>query len=481
MRATKNDLANPSPRTNRPSRSQLVALIGTLIASIASCSSSDGSPSGTTGAGGAPTTTTAATSTGAPTSTTSTSATSATTTSATSSTGAGGAASTTSGEGGTAGAATTGTGGAAGTAAGQAGASTKDASPDATPDAISPSTDAPLGKIFVYVSGYGNSIVTFEFDPTSGSLTPRGSPTQVDAPSYLTWTTPARRLYALSEVAAGRVYAFSIDAATGALTPINDTSAGGAGPALVYADPSGKWVFSANYDGNTATVLPIQPTGGLGAAVDTESYEAGSFPHAATLDSTRQFAYVLLKGAGMIAQYKFDGSTGKLTALTPPRIAGGGPSPRHIAMHPSLKVAYVIDEEGSSMTAFNVAANGTLASFQTLTTRAATGGGNTTAEVMVHASGKWLYGSNRGDDNIVQYALSPTDGKMTLVGNTPSGGSRPQCFAIDPTGQFVIVANQGSDNLVLFRLDADGKMQRMGNPVAVTGVQPTFVGAAVMP
>ena len=89
---------------------------------------------------------------------------------------------------------------------------------------------------------------------------------------------------------------------------------------------------------------------------------------------------------------------------------------------------------------------------------AKTGGSNSTAEVAVHPSGKWLYGSNRGDDNIVQFALGAQDGKITLVGLTPSGGKTPRHFSIDPSGRFLLAANEASDNVVVFRIGADGKL-----------------------
>jgi 6-phosphogluconolactonase len=333
------------------------------------------------------------------------------------------------------------------------------------------------------VSGYGGTIVTFAFDPVQATLTPKGTPVRVMAPSYLTWTTPARQLFALSEVAAGRVFGFSVNPATGALTAINDVSSGGAGPAHLLADPSGKWVLVADYDSNTAAVLGVQPNGNLVASAqgDIQSFATNSSPHNVMLDPSSQYAFVALKDADTIAQFKFDVATGKLTPSTPPRVTTAG-GPRHIAFHPSGKWAYVITESGSTMVAYTHSA-GTLTEMQSLSTRmGGGGGGNATSLCFVHPSGKWLYGGNRGDNNIVQYSLSETDGRMTLVGFTPSGGNTPRGFSLDPTGQFMFVSNQASDNVVVFRIGAaDGKLTRAGNPTSVAGVQPTFVGEALMP
>jgi 6-phosphogluconolactonase len=334
----------------------------------------------------------------------------------------------------------------------------------------------------VYVSGYGGSIATFAFDAVQATLTPTGSPTRVASASYLTWTTPARQLFALNEAAAGKVFGFNVNPSTGALTATNNVSSGGAGPAHLLADPSGKWVLVANYDSGTAAVLGVQPNGTLVASAqgDIQSFGANTAPHNIMLDPSSQYAFVALKDADAIAQFKFDVATGKLTPSTPPRvtIAGG---PRHIAFHPSGKWAYVITESASTMVAFTHNA-GTLTQLQSLSTRMGGGGGSATSLCFVHPSGKWLYGSNRGDNDIVQYSLNAADGRMTLVGFTPSGGNTPRGFSIDPTGQFVFVANQDSDNVVVFRIGAaDGKLTRAGNPASVPGNQPTFVGLALPP
>ncbi len=119
---------------------------------------------------------------------------------------------------------------------------------------------------------------------------------------------------------------------------------------------------------------------------------------------------------------------------------------------------------------------------ETLSTRAASASGsNATAEIAIHSSGKWLYGSNRGDHNIVVFSIGDADGKMTLIDHTDTGGSTPRHFSIDPTGKFLLAANQMSNNLVVFRIGSDGKLTQAGNPTAVSGAMPTFVGALFLP
>jgi 6-phosphogluconolactonase len=361
-------------------------------------------------------------------------------------------------------------GGAGGSAGGQGGSGGSAGVPDGGARAT-----------YVFVSGYGNSIVTFAFDPASATLAPKNTPQHVQSASFLAWTNPTREIFALSELASGRVFGFSVNAATGALTPVNDVSSGGAGPAHILADPTNRWILVADYDSDTAAVVGVQPNGMLvgPAAGDIQMLGASSEAHNFALDPTNHYAFCALKGQQAIAQYNFDATTGKLTPNTPAKQMMSG-DPRHIVFHPSGKYAYAITESASTMVAFTHAA-GKLTEVQSLTTRASSGGGNSTGVAAMHPSGKWVYGSNRGDNDIVQYSINEADGRITLVGHTPSSGSTPRHFSLDPSGQFMFVANQSSNNVVVFRIGADGKPAQVGMPVPVAGAQPTFVGAAVMP
>jgi 6-phosphogluconolactonase len=343
-----------------------------------------------------------------------------------------------------------------------------------------------MGAIYVFASGYGGTIATFAFDPEAGSLVSKARFPGVAAPSFLAWHSPDNHVYALNELMdGGRVEAFSVNPSDGTLARIDDADSGGGGPAHILVDPSGKWILAANYDGGTAGVVAITPGGGVGAPVDTESFGADSWPHQVTLDPGRQFAFVVLKGANAVAQFHFDAGSGQLTPNTPPRVnTADGVGPRHLAFRPDAKFAYLITEQGSTIIGYAYdSSKGTLAEIQTVPTRAkgATGGFNITAEIAVHPSGQWVYGSNRGDNTIVQYALGPTDGKMTLVGHTASRGEWPRHFSFDPAGRFMFVANENSDNLAVFQIGADGKLSPVGDPIVVGNLMPTFVGALEMP
>jgi 6-phosphogluconolactonase len=180
--------------------------------------------------------------------------------------------------------------------------------------------------------------------------------------------------------------------------------------------------------------------------------------------------------------YRLDPAAAKLTPNDPPAAAvppGGGP--RHLSFHPSGKYAYVNNELNGSVTAFAWdAERGALKQIHTVPTLPADFAGkadNTTAQILVHPSGKFVYVSNRGHDSIAAFTVDEGTGKLTAAGHAPTGGKTPRNFNIDPTGKWMIVANQATDSLVLFRIDQEtGALEQMGDPVEVpTPVCVTFL------
>jgi len=103
------------------------------------------------------------------------------------------------------------------------------------------------------------------------------------------------------------------------------------------------------------------------------------------------------------------------------------------------------------------------------------------ADVHVHPSGKWLYGSNRGHNSIVIYAIDATTGKLTLVGHETRSIDRPRNFHVDPSGKLLLVANQNAGTVTVFRIDqATGKLEMLGAPTP-SGARPSFVGVLMLP
>jgi 6-phosphogluconolactonase len=338
------------------------------------------------------------------------------------------------------------------------------------------------GILVAYASGYSPDIDWFSVDSTTGGLASVGDVASFGtSPSFLAVNPAATHLYAVDENATGQVGAYSIDPKSGALTFQNAVSSGGNGPPFVSVDATGKFVLVANYGDGSVSVLPVLADGSLGAAVDTES--VGAEAHMIVTDPTNHFVFVPCKGVDYVAQFVFNSMTGKLTPNAVPRVATAtGAGPRHLAFHPNGRYAYLINETNSTLSLYGFDATaGTLHEIQTVSTIPSTfTGTNTAAEVHVHPSGAWTFGSNRGDDSLVVFAIDASTGKMTLVGFTPSGGTMPRDFTLDPTGTFLYAANQGTGNVVPFRFDAtSGSLSPVATSLTVPAA--SFVGLVVLP
>lgn len=307
-----------------------------------------------------------------------------------------------------------------------------------------------------YIGTYAGAIYQSTLTLSPGTFGPVNSAAVTGNPSFVA-TSPNRQfLYAVNEYA-DMVVAFSVNPTNGNLTLINQKSSNGSGPAHVVVDSLGKNVFVANYGGGSVTVFPIQANGALGDAT-AHIQHPGATPHAhcTTLDASNHFAFVCDLGLDQIRGYVFDAQAGTLTtnnSLITSVAAGSGP--RHLTFDPQYKRAYLICETSSSIIGFNYnPTNGILTSFQTVSTLLPGGytGANTAAEIAVHPSGKFVYGSNRGKNTIAVFTLNPADGTLTPVQQQATGAT-PRNFAIDPSGAFCIVAGQTSGDIRLYSIN----------------------------
>jgi 6-phosphogluconolactonase len=338
----------------------------------------------------------------------------------------------------------------------------------------------------VYVGSYANAkddgIHLLELDLTNGKLTKVGGTSGVENPSFVAIHPSKHFLYAVCEAgAAGAVAGFAIDPKDGSLTALNSQSSGGAGPCHLTVDKAGKNVLAANYSGGSVCCLPIDADGRLakasafiqhhGKSADANRQEA-PHAHSVNLDAANHFAFVADLGLDEVLVYKFDADKGSLKANEPPAAkVKPGSGPRHFAFHPNGRFAYVINEMALTVTAFNYdPARGVLTELQTISTvpEGVQGRENSTAEVQVHPSGKFLYGSNRGHDSIAAFAIDATSGRLTPIGHQSSGGKTPRNFGIDPSGRYLLAANQDSDNIVVYKIDGEtGKLTPTGNEIKV--------------
>ena len=347
------------------------------------------------------------------------------------------------------------------------------------------------GKFLVYVGTYtkdkSKGIYAYHFDAATGDLKELGLAAAVDNPSFVTIHPNGKNLYAVSESSSvaekrsGFVTAFTIDKVSGKLTKLNDVPSGGGGPCHLVVDKTGKTLLVANYGTGSVASFPINTDGSLkpaasidqhkGSSVDKQR-QGGPHAHSVNLSKDNRFLVVGDLGLDQVMVYKLDAANSTITANDPPftKVAPGS-GPRHFNFHPSGKYGYVINEMALTVTAFQwEAKKGVLKEIQTISTLPADADrkGASTAEVLVHPSGKWLYGSNRGHNTIALFNINQADGKLTAVDHTSSQGKIPRNFRIDPTGNYLFAGNQNTDNMVLFRIDqANGKLTPMGKQVEV--------------
>jgi len=354
---------------------------------------------------------------------------------------------------------------------------------------LDPST---LSKVRVYVGTYtdgsGQGIVLLDLDPATGVLTSQGVVGESRSPSFLAIDASKRHLYSVNELTgeagktSGGVSAFVINPKDGKLTHLNTESSAGAGPCHLVIDRTGKNVLVANYSGGTVASLPITADGSLAAATSTIAHkgkvadpkrQGKPHAHSINMDPANRFAIAADLGLDKLLVYQFDPEKGILTPNDPPSVSTAPRSgPRHFTFHPDGRHAYVINEINCTVTAFEYDPDrGVLKETQTIRTLpegVEVKPSDSTAEVVVHPSGKFLYGSNRGHDSIAIFSIDPATGKLTHVGHQKTEGKTPRNFAIDPTGQFLLAANQGTGNIVVFRVDQKtGKLEPTGKSIEV--------------
>jgi 6-phosphogluconolactonase len=352
------------------------------------------------------------------------------------------------------------------------------------------------GDHLVYIGAYtrqkSKGIYAYRLQVATGSVTPLGLAAEAQNPSFLAVHPNRRLLYAVSEMSGsagqkgGAVSAFAIDEKTARLTLLNTVSSGGAGPAHLTVDKTGRNVLVANYGSGSVACLPVKEDGRLteasafiqhtGSSVNPQRQQ-GPHAHSVNMSPDNRFAMVADLGLDEVLVYRFDPVKGSLAANDPPFAkVKPGSGPRHFAFHPGGKFAYVINELASTVTAFAYdARRGILSEVQTVSTLPpGFTGTSTTAEVQVHPSGKFLYGSNRGHDSIAVFRIDARKGTLTPIEHVPTQGKTPRNFGIDPTGSYLLAANQSSDSVAVFRIDPQtgrltptGQVLEVGIPVCV--------------
>jgi 6-phosphogluconolactonase len=345
--------------------------------------------------------------------------------------------------------------------------------------------------------GNGRGIHMFNVDRTTGAMTANGVVEIGTSPNCLATNAAGTRLYSSNETdrvgddRQGTASAFAIDRTDGKLERLNTVRTGGAGPTYVSVHPGGRHLLVANYFGGSVAVLPIQPDGRLGEASDvkvdagaigpTRATHAppGSFAvsghdrtHAHMIQADPSGRFVLHADLGLdtIFIWRFDEQRGTLSPNDPPSISlPAGDGPRHFHFHPNGRWFYSIQEEGSTIVAFDYDSRaGRLTMGQTISTLpSGFAGSNFCSEILVSADGRHVYAGNRLHDSIAIFAVG-SDGRLTYVGEEWTRGDYPRSFSFDPTGRFLYCANQRADAVTVFRVDrASGRLSFTGQYVPV--------------
>jgi 6-phosphogluconolactonase len=337
-----------------------------------------------------------------------------------------------------------------------------------------PSSGTMLVYFGTYTGAKSKGIYVSTFDVRSGTLGEPQLAAETPSPSFLAAHPSGNYLYAVNEIdtfegqPTGSVSAFAVDRSTGKLSLLNQQSSRGAGPAHLSVDRSGRDVLVANYGGGNIAVLPIAGDGRLapasafvqhtGSSVNA-SRQKGPHAHAINVDPSNRFAYVADLGLDKVLIYRFDADRGALEPNDPPSASvQAGAGPRHLAIPATGRFLYVINELICTVTAFTRdPQTGGLKAMQTISTLPAgeiVKPDYSTAELLLHPSGRFLYGSNRGHNTIVEFSVDQKTGRLTYVENEPTKGRTPRGFGIDPSGTWLIAGNQESDSVVVFRIDS---------------------------
>lgn len=349
----------------------------------------------------------------------------------------------------------------------------------------------------LYVGSYtddahGDGIHLVSMDSRSGELRLLRSMNAGANPSFLCIHPNGRALYAVNEVAehdglpTGTVSAFAIAHDGGTLTSLNVQSSGGRGPCYVSVDRSGRALLVANYDSGSVALLPIDAVGALGAATSIAQQhghgpnaERQEAPHAHCIVAhpANRFALAADLGADRVVVYELNAAAGSLqhheagdAAMRP------GAGPRHVAFHPTLPLVFVVSELDSTVTTLRFdAERGVLSPAGSMSTLPAGWNGTSyAADIHVAPLGNTLYVSNRGHNSIAVFSIAASTGALRLEQSVSTEGDWPRNFSLDPTGHWLVAANQKSGSIVVFareqatgRLTPGRRQLELPNPVCL--------------
>ncbi len=331
-----------------------------------------------------------------------------------------------------------------------------------------------------HVQGKGEGVYVYDMNTKAA---PRNVAPDGINPSFLTLSPDRRFLFTVNEVGQdvapeGWVSAYRVDQQMGQLIPVGSMPQDGLAPCHLTTDNTGRLLFVANYSSGTVVTLPIREDGKILSGSDVRRLEGSgphpdqqsSHPHMVCVSPDNQWAYVPDKGSDRVYVFLIDLQNQRLVPTSVGHIpVEAGAGPRHMAFHPNGRYVYLINELDNTIYAFAYdPQTGNLTELQRVTTLPEGFSGESfCADIHLTPDGRFLYGSNRGHDSIVAFAVDPDSGKLTYIEHEPTQGSFPRNFMIDPQGAKLYVANQNSDNVVIFQITNSGALEPTGEVIRV--------------
>lgn len=351
-----------------------------------------------------------------------------------------------------------------------------------------PAAAETLVYLGTYTGGESKGIYRSTLDETTGELSDPVLAAVLENPSFLVVSPDQNYLFAVSENGnfkgeeGGGVSSFAIGE-DGGLTLISQVNSGGGAPCHISTDPQGKCLLVANYMGGSISSYQIAADGKLvspaaGGFIQHEGQgaqlprQASPHAHSVNVGPTGKRAYVADLGLDKVLIYKLDAAGGMIVSNAPPFLKlPDSTGPRHFSFHPSGKWAYTNLEMSLQVAALSHdAKTGALAVLEIESTvpEGTERKGNSTAECLVHPTGKWVYVSNRGHNSIAAFAIDQKIGKLDFIERESTQGKTPRNFGIDPSGKFLIAGNQGSGNVVVLKINQDtGSLDPSGHEIEV--------------
>ena len=322
-----------------------------------------------------------------------------------------------------------------------------------------------------------SSITRCELNLASSQITLIDTINKSVAPGYVAISPNKLNLYAIGSDNKVSAYAIGSDRK---LAFLNSQPSEGVGPCHVSVHPTGKMAFVSNYGGGSFSAYNVDADGKLSAPVYKEQY-TGTGPnakrqekahaHFATAGPDGKYVYVTDLGSDKVMNYSVDAINGKITPNEAQPFFSGkaGAGPRHLIIHPAGKRLFLLNELDATVTACSIDKKGVIKAIKTYPTIPAdySGPSNTSAAIHLHPNGKFVYVSNRGHNSITAFKILG-NGELEMVDQQTKSIATPRDFNIDPTGKYLVVANQASDNLVVYDVDAEtGKFTFKHESVAV--------------